>query len=120
MSVNYFQTDQSCLCPSCQKYVLFKYVSIANKMYKECPHCKVLILYSTTTVSEEKKIAYISKNTHCSNFTCEIRNECKRTEWNEHNVGTTPFCFAYICKKKIYVCINKRAYEFVGLHALRS
>ena len=47
------------------------------------------------------KTNYTTENTHCSNFTCEIRNKCKRTEWNEHNEGTTPYCFVYIRKKKI-------------------
>ena len=101
MSINYFQTCQSCLCPVCKKNVLFEYVSIENKMYKECPHCKVLILHSTTTVSSKKISSYTSENTHCSNFICEIRSKCKRAEWNEYNEETTPFCYTYIRKKKL-------------------
>ena len=43
---------------------------------------------------------YTTKNTHCSNFVCEIRVKCKRMELNEENINTTSFCFAYSKKRK--------------------
>ena len=51
MDIKYVQPDQSFICQMCKKLVLFRYVSIKNQMYKECPSCKVIILHSTTTSS---------------------------------------------------------------------
>lgn len=43
---------------------------------------------------------YTTKNTKCSNFTCEIRTQCKRAKLSVYDSITPYFCFAYSKKKK--------------------
>ena len=43
---------------------------------------------------------YTTKNTKCSNFTCEIRTQCKRALLSVYDSITPYYCFAYSKKKK--------------------
>jgi hypothetical protein len=43
---------------------------------------------------------YTTKNTKCSNFTCEIGTRCKRAKLSVYDSITPYYCFPYIKKKK--------------------
>ena len=49
-----------------------------------------------------KQKMYTTKNTKCSNFTCEIRTQCKRAELSIYDSELPYFCFAY--SKKLKTC----------------